>query len=86
MEKDGYKFHKHDKVTLITYNSIKNFNPIFHKNHTPKPMFITKILQPIDKNFDKFKHWGCEFNCVKQPCDCENKKPVSRYVCYKLHS
>ena len=29
LEKAGYLFHKHDKVTLITYDSIKTFNPIF---------------------------------------------------------
>ena len=28
LEKDGYKFHKHDKIRLITYISIKKFNPI----------------------------------------------------------
>ena len=86
MEKGGYKFHKHDKVTLITYNTFESFNPIFYKNHIPRPMFITKILQIIDKKFDKFKHWGFDFNCVKQPCNCENNNPVIRYVCYKLPS
>ena len=29
LEKDGYYFNKIDKVTISTYNSIKNFNPIF---------------------------------------------------------
>ena len=49
-------------------------------------MFMTKILQLIDKNFDEFKHWGCDFICVKQPCIRENNNPVSRYVCYNLYS
>ena len=49
-------------------------------------MFITKILQLIDKNLDNFKDWGCDFNCLEQPWFCESKDPVSRYVCYKLYS
>ena len=49
-------------------------------------MFITKILQLIDRNLSNFKHWGCNFNCVKSPCNCENNSPVCRYVCYKLYS
>ena len=57
LEKDGYIFHKIDELTLITYISIKKFKPIFYKNHIPKPMFITNILQLIDKNLDNFKHW-----------------------------
>ena len=44
------------------------------------------MLQLIDKNFDNFKHWGCDFTCVKQPCNCDNKNPVSSYVCYKFIS
>ena len=86
LEKDGYKFHKIDKLTLITYNSIKQFNPIFYRDHIPKPMLMNKILQLIDRNLDNFKQWGCDFNCVNQPCNCENNNPVTRYVCYKLYS
>ena len=47
-------------------------------------MLATKILQMNDKNLDNFKHWVCDFNCVKQPCNCENIDLVTRYVCYKL--
>ena len=73
MEQDGYKFRKHDKVTFITHNTIKKFNPIFYRNHIPKPMFMTKILQLTDKDLDNFKHWGCNFNCLEQPWCCEIK-------------
>ena len=86
LEKDGYKFHKIDRLTISTYKSIKKFNPIFYKTHITKPMFITKILQLIDKNLDNFKHWGCDFNCLEQPWCCENDNPVTKYVCYKLYS
>ena len=51
-----------------------------------KPMLATKVIQMIDKNLDNFKHWVCDFNCAEQPCNCDNKNPVSRYVCYKLYS
>ena len=30
-------------------------------------MLMNKIIQLIDKNIDNFKHWGCDFICVKQP-------------------
>ena len=86
LEKDENNFRKTDKLTLITYNSIEIFKPIFYRNHMPKPMIMKKILQMIEKNLDKFKHWGCDFNCVKQLCNCENDTPVFRYVCYKLYS
>ena len=49
-------------------------------------MLINKILQLIDKNPDNFRHWACNFICVNQPCNCENKNPVGKYVCYKLYS
>ena len=86
LEKDGYKFRKIDKLTISTCNSIKKFNPIFYKKHIPKPMFITKILQQIDKDIDNFKQWGCDFNCIEQPWTCTNNNPVTKYVCYKLYS
>ena len=48
-------------------------------------MLVNKIVQMIDKSLDIFKHWGCDFSCVKQPCNCDNKDPVSRYVCYSFY-
>ena len=86
LERDGYKFHKNDKLTISTYNSIKKFNPIFYRDHIPKSMFIKKILQLIDKNLDIFKQWGCDFNCIEQPWKCKNNNPVTKSVCYKLYS
>ena len=86
LEKDGYKFRKIDKLTISTYNSIKKFNPIFFRDHIPKSMFINKILQLIDKDINNFKHWGCNFNCLKEPWKCNNTNPVTRFVCYKLYS
>ena len=54
LEKDGYKFNKLDKLTLITHNSLRKINPIFYKNHMPRTMFITEILQLIDRTLDNF--------------------------------
>ena len=71
---------------IITYNSTKYFNPIYFKNHVPKPMLASKILQSIDKNPVNFKYWGCQINCVKSTCHCKNNNPATRYVCYKLYS
>ena len=86
LEKDGYKFHKIDKLTISTYNSIKNFNPIFYRDHIAKSMFINEILQLIDKDINNFKHRGCAYNCLEEPWKCNNNNPVTKYVCYKLYS
>ena len=67
------KTDKNDKLTVITYKSIKTFNPLFYKNHIQKPMFITEILHFIDRNPDNFEHWASNFICVKSPCYCEKK-------------
>ena len=48
-------------------------------------MIATRKLQMIYRSLDNFKHWFCDFNCVKQPCKGDIKDPVSRYLCYKLH-
>ena len=49
-------------------------------------MFMTKILQLIVEKLDNFKHWGGDFNCGKQSCNCKIINPVCRHVCYKLYS
>ena len=49
-------------------------------------MLMTKIFQLVDKKLDKFKHWACDFKCVKQPCFCKKNNPVCRYVCYKIYA
>ena len=73
---------------MTVYNSIKNFHPIFYKNHIPKPMIAIKMLQQIDKNFDSFKHLACEYNCLDLNWirNCKNTNPFTRYICYKLYS
>ena len=63
-EKDGYIFYKIDNLLIFTYNSIKKFNPLYKKNHIPKPMLMTKMLQLIDRNPDNFKDWGCKITLL----------------------
>ena len=46
-------------------------------------MLANKILKLIDKSLDSLQHWGCDFNCVKQHCNCDNKVPVSSCVCVR---
>ena len=48
-------------------------------------MFMTKILQMIEKSFDNFKDWGCKITCVKFSCYCRKYNPVTRYVCFKFY-
>ena len=48
-------------------------------------MLMTKILQLIKKNPDKFKERECKINCVKTPCCCKNIDPATRYVSYELY-
>ena len=85
---NGYKFHKIDILTITVYNFIKDFHPIFYKKFIPKPMLVTKMLQQIDRNFDRFKHLACEYNCLEldRVRNCKNTNPVTRYICYKLYS
>ena len=47
-----------------------------------KPMLMTKTLQLIDKNFDKFRNWVCSTSISTAVCYCRNTNPVARYVCY----
>ena len=84
-EKHCYIFYKIDKLTIITYNSIKKINPIYYKNYVAKRMLMTKISQLIDKNFGSFKEWVCKINCVKSPYYCKNNNSVTRHVSYKLY-
>ena len=49
-------------------------------------MFLTKILQLIDKNPDNFKHWSCSTSCCRAVCYFRNSNAVTRYVCFKLNA
>ena len=74
------------KLTVITYNFNEDMNLFFYKKYMPKPKFITKILQLIDKTPDKVKDWPCPTNCSTAACYCRNTNPVTRYVCYRFYT
>ena len=54
LEKDGCKFRKIDKLTIIKYKSEKKLNPLFYKIHVAKRMLVTKILHLIHRTPDNF--------------------------------
>ena len=53
-ETNGYEIYEIDELTIITYNSIENFNPDSYRKYIPKPMLMTKMLELIDKSADNF--------------------------------
>ena len=52
-----------NEIDIITQNNIKNNHPIFYKNWVPKPMMVRNLLIMIDRDFEKYTHWGCRINC-----------------------
>ena len=48
IENNGYKFIKHRKINIITYNSIRDLNPIFYIKKVPKQIVENTILKLID--------------------------------------
>ena len=83
--KDRYIFYGIDKLTIITFNSIKNFNPNIYEKFISKPMLMNRMLVLIDKNPDGLKVWGCNKISIKSPCYCKNNDPATRYVWYKIY-
>ena len=84
-ETNGYKIYKVVVLTIITYNSKKNFNPEHYENYVPKPMFPNKILELIDRNPDTFSQYACKITCRKLLCFCKTKYLVKWYLCYKMY-
>ena len=55
----GVKYLEIAKLIISTYNSIRDYNPIYYIKHIPKPMYIYTILKLIDDNpsdFDIFSN------------------------------
>ena len=55
--KDGCKFYKIDKLTIIKYSPERKLNPLLHKIHVAKRMLRTKRLQLIHITPDNFIDW-----------------------------
>ena len=58
-----WEIHSINEIDIITQNLIKNIHPIFYKIWIPKPMMVRKLLLMIDRDFEKYTHWGCRINC-----------------------
>ena len=74
LEATGYKFLKHRKIIISTYNSIQNLNPIFYIKKVPKQMVEYTLLKLIDNNPELFREHIEKFN-----------NPISSYIKYKLY-
>ena len=56
IEATGYKFIKHKKIIITTFNSIRDFNPIFYIKKVPKQIVENTILKLIDTNPELFRN------------------------------
>ena len=82
-----WEIHSINAIDIITQNNIKNIHPVFYKMRPPKPMMVRKVLLMIDRDFEKYTHWGCRINCFYEPKLCRNRNnQVKRYVCAKIFS
>ena len=74
IENTGYKFLKHRKINIITYNSIRDLNPLFYIKKIPKQMIEYTLLKLIDTNPELFRNISQNYN-----------NPLSNYVDMKLY-
>ena len=73
-EDTGYKFLKHKKVIITTFNSIRDVNPIFYIKKVNKQMIEYILLQFIDNNPELFRNI------------CQNfYNPLSSYIDMKSY-
>ena len=56
IENTGYKFIKHRKIIITTFNSIRDLNPIFYIKKVPKQIVENTILKLIDNNPELFRN------------------------------
>ena len=75
VENTGYKFLKHRKINIITFNSIRDLNPLFYIKKIPKQMFEYTLLKLIDNNPELFRNISQNYN-----------NPLSNYVDMKLYN
>ena len=74
IENTGYEFIRHRKIVIITYNSIRDLNPIYYIKKVPKQMVEYTLLKLIDTNPELFQYI------------CQNhNNPLSNYANMKLY-
>ena len=74
IEDTGYKFLKHKKIIITTFNCISNFNPTYYIKKISKQMIENTLLKVIDNNPELFKNICQNYN-----------NPLSSYVDMKLY-
>ena len=75
IEDTGYQFSRHRKITIITYNSIRDLNPLFYVRKLPKQMVENTLLNLTDTNPELFRNKSQNYN-----------NPLSNYVDMKLYN
>ena len=65
---------RHRKLIITTFNSIRDFNPMFYIKHIPKQMIEYTLTKLIDNNPKLFQEHGQYFN-----------NPISSYIHFKLY-
>ena len=75
IEDIGYKFLKHKKIIITTFNSITDLNPIYYIKKVPKQMLEYTMLKLIDNNPELFRHNIEIFN-----------NPLASYIETKLYN
>ena len=73
LESSGYKLVRIRKLVISTYNSIRDYNPIYYIKNISKSMLIYKILNLIDDNPQTFDKYVENYN-----------NPLSSYIKYNL--
>ena len=73
-EATGYKFLKHKKIIITTFNSIKDLNPIFYIKKVPKQIVENTIIKLIDNNPELFRNISQNYY-----------NPLSSYVDMELY-
>ena len=68
--------HSINAIDKMIQSNNENIHPFFYKNWAPKPMMVRKLFMIIDRDFEKYTHWGCR----------NRNNQVKRYVCAKLYS
>ena len=74
IEATGYKFIKHRKIIISTFNSIRDLNPLFYIKKIPKQMVEYTLLKLIDTNPELFRNISQNYYT-----------PIASYIDMKLY-
>ena len=65
---------RHRKIVIITYNSIRDLNPLFYIKKIPKQMVEYTLLKLIDTNPELFRNICQNYN-----------NPIASYIDMKIY-